>query len=164
MTSSDYNYCLGAGASLYAVSQTLQCFEAEYGFTHYNSPLSGGSTIVEHVNAVIFTHNRTRVSEMFDPITSFLEPEEKPQTAILRETEEEFGLSSETAKLIGAYDHPALNQVTVADQFFADEEIRLGHDLDILKLIPVSKLKSSSFWTALAVHDRLTQRNSLYVP
>ena len=82
---------------------------------------------------------------MFSVITGFLERGESPDTAILRETEEELGLRSCECKFIGHFSLPEFNQLIIAYAVEAHGEVKLSEEIAEVRLVAPDQLVSFDF-------------------
>lgn len=125
---------------------------------HYDNPLPVVAAIVEHEGDIILGRNTAWPASWYGLITGFLEKEESPEAGILREVEEELGLSGEIRELVGVYDFQKRNQLIVAYHVAAHGEIELGDELADIKRIQPEKLEPWPFGTGLAVKDWLHKK------
>jgi NADH pyrophosphatase NudC (nudix superfamily) len=156
----DFNYCPKCGSPLPSgASAPKACRAAGCGFVYYNNPVPVVAAIVERPDGVVLAHNKAWPRSMFGLITGFLEAGEGPEAAVLREIQEELGLTAPEAHLIGVYPFEPRNEVIIAYHVHADGDIRLGDELDAFRVIPVEKLKPWPFGTGFAVRDWLAGRS-----
>ena len=133
------------------------CSETNCGYTHWNNPTPVVAAVVEHDGNVILAHNRSWPAHWYGLITGFLEPDEQPEAAVLREVAEELALTGEVAEFIGHYSFPAMNQLIIAYHVVAEGDIVLNEELDDYKCIPPAKLKPWPAATGQAVADWLAR-------
>jgi len=127
------------------------------GFVHYNNPVPVVAAIVEHEGAVILARNK----EWFGLITGFLEQNETPEEAIVREVKEELNLKGRIVGMIGVYTYFKLNQIYIAYHVVAEGEIVLNEELAEYKRVAPEELQPWPFGTGLAVKDWLERGNLL---
>ena len=72
---------------------------------------------------------------MFSFITGFLEHGDSPESAILRETEEELGLMCHECKFIGHFAFAEFNQLIIAFAVEAYGNIKLNEEIAEVKLV-----------------------------
>ena len=118
------------------------------------------AAIVEMDGSVILARNRGWPENMFGLITGFLEKGETPDAGILREVQEELGLSADAAHFIGYYPFFQMNQLILAFHVPAQGEIVLGDELAAIKRMPIERLKPWTIGTGPAVRDWLARRAS----
>ncbi|MBB6523168.1 NUDIX domain-containing protein [Pseudoteredinibacter isoporae] len=140
--------------------ERLACADVQCGFVHWNNPVPVVAAIVEYGDSIVLAHNVQWPEGMFSVITGFVEQGEDPQEGVLREVQEELGLNGFDPKLVGVYPFPQMNQVIIAYHVRAAGEIKLNHELDATKLVPVDELQGWEFGTGLAVKDFVAARNS----
>ncbi len=137
-----------------------QC-SADCGFVQWNNPIPVVAAIVEYKDQVLLARNRAWPEGWFALITGFLEQGETPESAVLRELEEELGLSGSIEEFVGNYPFFEQNQLLVVYHLRAFGEIRLGAEIAEIKLLPVSKVRPWSMGTGPALRDWLQQRAAL---
>jgi NAD+ diphosphatase len=125
------------------------------GFVHYNNPVPVVAAIVEHEGAVILARNKDWPAEWFGLITGFLEQNETPEEAIIREVEEELNLKGRIVGMIGVYTYFKLNQLYIAYHVVAEGHIVLNEELAAYKRVAPEELQPWPFGTGLAVKDWL---------
>ncbi len=140
--------------------ERLACADVQCGFVHWNNPVPVVAAIVEYGEDIVLAHNVQWPEGMFSVITGFVEQGEDPEQGVLREVGEELGLNGFDPKLVGVYPFPQMNQVIIAYHVRATGEIKLNHELDATKLVPVDELQGWDFGTGLAVRDFVAARNS----
>ncbi len=116
------------------------------------------AAIVEHEGDIILGRNVAWPESWYGLITGFLEKQESPEDGILREVEEELGLTGEVDDLVGVYDFHRRNQLIVAYHVRAHGKIELGDELADIKRVEPEKLVPWSFGTGLAVQDWLHKK------
>ena len=130
------------------------------GFVHWGNPAPVVGAIVEHRGNVILARGRGWPEKMFALVTGFLEAEETPEAAVLREVKEELSLDAEIVSLIGVYSFDLRNEFIACWHVRArdDQEIQLSDELEAFKAIPPEKLRAWDLGTGLAVRDWLNRR------
>src|SRR5690606_19041252 len=136
----------------------LACPAEGCGFVFYDNPLPVVAAIVEHEGEVILVRQRGWPASWYGLVTGFLERGETPEAGILRELDEELGLSGEIASLVGAYAFEQKHELIVAYPVRASAEIRLGDELEAYRRVAVDKLRPWPVGTGLAVRDWLASR------
>ena len=94
----------------------------------------------------------------FGLVTGFLEREESPEAAVVREVHEEVSLEAVAVKLVGVYPFLRKNEVVIAYHVQARGEIVLNEELAEYRLIAPEKLRPWPQATGLAVRDWLLGR------
>ncbi|WP_019990685.1 NUDIX domain-containing protein [Rudanella lutea] len=131
------------------------------GYIFYNNPLPVVGAIVEYDNdTVVLTQNIGWPAHWFGIVTGFLEQGEEPAQAILREIEEELGLTqAEIVEFLGIYTFYQRNEIIFTYHVRATGTIRMDEtELQAVKLVPVSELKPWPFGTGPAVKEWLAKR------
>lgn len=130
------------------------------GYIFYDNPLPVVGAIVEYDNdTVVLVQNIGWPAEWFGIVTGFLEKDEEPDAAILREIREEIGLEGEIVERLGIYTFYQRNEIIITYHVRATGEIRMDTDeLQAYKLVPISKLKPWPFGTGPAVKAWLAKR------
>ena len=128
------------------------------GFIHYNNPLPVVAAVVELDGQVILARQHGWPEKFYGLITGFLEAGESPQEGILRELDEELGLSGRVESLIGVYPFTMRNEVIMAFHVVAQGTIRLGEELAGIKSVAPEKLRPWPMGTGQAVADWLARR------
>ena len=130
------------------------------GFIHYNNPVPVVAAIVEHEGAIVLARNKAWPADWFALITGFLEQNETPEDAVVREVEEELNLKGKIASLVGVYTSFQRNQVYIAYHVVAEGTIVLNEELAEYKHVPPAELKPWAFGTGPALKDWMERRNT----
>jgi len=138
--------------------ERLACPRGECGFVHYDNPVPVVAGLVEHEGDVLLVRSVGWPEHWYGLVTGFLERDEEPEAAILRELREELGLEGRVVRPIGIYTFPERNELILAYHVEARGEVRLGAELEGMKRIPPEKLRPWPFGTGLAVRDWLAGR------
>ena len=138
----------------------LACSGENCNYVFWDNPLPVVAAIVEHQGNVLLARNRDWPQNIYGLITGFLEKNESPENAVLREVKEELGLEAELVDMIGVYPFFERNQLILAYHVVADGEITLGEELVEVIPIPPEKLRPWQFGTGLAVRDWLEKRKA----
>jgi len=138
----------------------LVCADDRCGFVHWNNPVPVVAAIVERDGRVILVRNRGYPPTWYVLVAGFLEPNETPEQAVLREVEEELGLPGELVAPVGAYPFERLNQIIFAYHVrLAPGEIRLcDAELVDYKAVPIENLRPWPQGTGPALRDWLAAR------
>lgn len=156
-----FNFCPSCAAPLAVATvdgETRRACSADCGFVHYDNPTPVVAAIVEHEDAVVLAHNRAWPPAFYALITGFLERSEAPDQCAVREVKEELNLDSNTPTLIGVYPFEAMNQVIIAYHVRASGTIKLNHELDDYRHVPLDKCRVWPAGTGLALRDWLRSR------
>ena len=118
-------------------------------FVHWNNPVPVVAAIVEYNDEVVLANNVAWPENMYALITGFLEKNESPEEAVVREVEEELALSSEVKAFIGTYTFYRMNQLILAYHVEATGDIVLNHELRAYKCVKKDDL---TYWDAGTGH------------
>ncbi|HJL17192.1 MAG TPA: NUDIX domain-containing protein [Sandaracinaceae bacterium LLY-WYZ-13_1] len=155
-------HCMRCGAPL--VEKDLSSIRRqvcpEDGWVFYDNPTPVVAAIVEHRGDVILVRNHGWPEKWFGLVTGFLEKEETPEEGILRELDEELGLSGQVMSLVGLYPFAQRNELIIAYHVRAEGEVVLGDELEATKRIHPEKLRPWPFGTGHAVRDWLESRQA----
>lgn len=138
----------------------LACPSGSCGYVFWDNPTPVVAAVVEHNGAVVLVRNKGWPEKIYGLLSGFLEKNETPETAILREVKEEIGLDAKIESLIGIYSFFQMNQLIVAYHISAQGEIKLGDELAGVKSVPPERLKPWPFGTGIAVRDWLERRKT----
>ncbi len=156
-----WRYCPQCGAGLGEAllgGLPRQVCAAGCGFVHWGNPAPVVAALVEIDGHVVLARNQAWAPGAFGLITGFLEREEDPAQAVLREVKEELDLDADAATLIGVYPFARKNEVLIAYHVAARGTIRLNEELAEFRLVAPDLLKAWEYGTGLAVADWLARR------
>ena len=137
------------------------CPDSDCGFVFYDNPLPVVAALVEHQGQVLLVRNHGWPEKWFGLVAGFLERGETPAEGVLRELQEELGLSGEVVRLIGVYPFAERNEVIIAYHLRATGTVALGEEIAELRAVPPERLRAWPFGTGQAVADWLKSRTSL---
>jgi NAD+ diphosphatase len=138
----------------------LACPDNGCGFVHWNNPTPVVAAIVEHDEHVILVQNVGWPETWFGLVTGFLEAGEMPETAVLREVEEEIGLKAEMQSYIGMYEFYRANQLLIAYHVTVDShDVKLQKsEIAASKWVPIETVMPWTAGTGKALRDWLRGR------
>ena len=125
---------------------------------HWDNPTPVVAAVVEHEGEIVLARNKLWTQRFFGLITGFLERNEDPAEAVLREVEEELGLKAHSPAFIGHYTFERMNQLIVAYHVIAEGEIVLGEELSEYIRVPPAEARYWPAATGLALRDWLVSR------
>lgn len=140
------------------------CPDTVCGFVHWDNPTPVVAAVVEHEGQIVLARNAQWAHRFFGLITGFLERNEQPEQAVLREVEEELGLRAHSPSFIGHYDFERMNQLIIAYHVIGEGEIRLGEELSEFIRVPPEKARYWPAATGLALRDWLHARGHRPLP
>ena len=160
MISNDYRYCPACATPLvrgvrgeHARSACPAC-----GWVHWDNPTPVVAAVIEYRGKVLLARNVAWPAKMFALVTGFLERDENPRAAVIREVKEETNLDGLDAQLIGVYEFALRNQVIIGYHVPAQGEVRLNEELAEYRLIEPAKVRTWPRGTGLALADWLRAR------
>jgi NADH pyrophosphatase NudC (nudix superfamily) len=125
---------------------------------HWGNPVPVVAAIVEQAGQIVLARGRGWPEKMFGLITGFLEAGESPEQGIVREVQEELGLTGRDVSLVGVYPFEVRNELIIAFHLVAEGVITLSDELEAVKLVHPDKLRAWPFGTGLAVQAWLDAR------
>ena len=128
------------------------------GWVHWDNPTPVVAAVIEYEGKVFLARNAAWPEGRFALVTGFLERDETPRDAVIREVKEETQLDALDARLIGVYDFALRNQVIIAYHVPAQGEVRLNEELVEYRLIEPAKVRVWPRGTGLALADWLRAR------
>lgn len=162
MLADRYHFCPQCGQTLVdrveGERQRRACPDRQCGFVVWENPTPVVAAIVEHEGHIVLARNRAWPMPFYALITGFLEKNEQPEIAVLREVEEELSLKGQAPTFVGHYSFERMNQIIIAYHVVATGDIRLGEELvDYRRIAP----ENVCYWpaaTGLALRDWLRAR------
>jgi NAD+ diphosphatase len=128
------------------------------GWVHWDNPTPVVAAIIELDGKLLLARNRAWPDKMFALVTGFLERDEHPSHAVLREVKEETDLDADGATLIGACDYRQLNQVILGYHVVARGQVRLSEELADYRLLDPARVRPWRAGTGLLLADWLRSR------
>lgn len=142
-------YCPQCGATLRAriiddVTRLI-CNNTSCGYVHWNNPVPVVAALVRHDGDYLIARNAQWPANIFSVITGYLEQNETPEQAVLREVTEELGLNGRVRRHIGNYVFFEKNQLILCYEVDADGRVKLNHELAEFKRLSAEALKTYNF-------------------
>ncbi len=134
------------------------CADAACGFIWWDNPTPVVAAVVEHEGELILARNKLWPMKFYALITGFLEKNEIPHEAVLREVEEELGLKAHSPSFIGHYSFNRMNQLIIAYHVVGEGQIVLGEELSEYIRVPFDQARYWPAATGLALRDWLRTR------
>lgn len=131
---------------------------ASCGWVHWDNPTPVVAAVIEYEGKVLLARNVAWPPRMFALVTGFLERDESPAAAVLREVKEETGLDATQATLIGAYGFAQMNQLILGYHVAAHGTLALGAELAEVRLLEPERVRPWPLATGLALADWLRAR------
>ena len=139
------------------------CPGGDCGYVFWDNPLPVVAALIEQDGRILLARNRSWPEKVFGLITGFIERNESPDGALVREVREELGLEANAPSLIGVYGFPHQNQIIIAYHCTAAGEPVPGEEIAETRWVPVEKLRPWNFGTGFAVRDFLGTRAGRYI-
>ena len=161
MTPADYRFCPRCATALaeaiHGERPRLACSACHW--VHWNNPTPIVAAVLELDGKLLLARGRGWPPKVFALVTGFLEQNESPRAAVMREVKEETDLDAQSATLIDVYDFAKNNQVIIAYHVVAHGTVRLSDELEDYRLLEPEKVRPWPLGTGLAVADWLRARN-----
>ena len=159
MSTKAFKFCPTCKSEMQLNSENyLACTSTECNFIYYDNPTPVVAAIVEYgEKQLILAHNKLWPPTWYALITGFLEKNEHPDEAVLREVKEELSLDGEIGSFIGHYTFKRMNQIILAYHVKTNgtDNIVLNEELDDYKIVPFDKVVSWPAGTGYALKEFL---------
>ncbi len=137
-----------------AVCRTDAC-----GFIHWDNPTPVVAAVVEYDGGLILARNAQWPPGRFALVTGFLERNEDPAEAVVREVNEELGLRAvQPASFIGHYTFERMNQIILAYHVKAEGDVVLNEELAEWRYVRMDRVRYWPAATGLALRDWLREQ------
>jgi len=123
----------------------LSCTQPDCGFVHWDNPLPVVAALVEYQGQFILARNAKWPRRIFSLVSGFLDQNESPEQAVLREVKEELNLDGVVAHFIGHYPFAEMNQLILAYAVQATGDLRTNQELAEIKRLSLAELKAYDF-------------------
>ena len=141
------------------VRERLACPDVQCGYVHWGNPTPAVGALVEHEGEIILARNAQWPEGFFALVTGFLEAQEDPKAAVVREVREELGLEVTETHLIGNYIFERKNEIMLCYHALTRGTIVLGEELAEYRRYAPAELRPWRRATGLAVADWMRARN-----
>ena len=121
------------------------CTSPECSFVHWDNPVPVVAALVQYRGKIVLARNSQWPEGMFSLVTGYLERNETPEEAVVREVKEELGLNGKVEEFIGCYSITEKNQVILAHWVVATGELRTGNEITEVKLLSREELNLWQF-------------------
>lgn len=121
------------------------CGQPDCGFVFWDNPIPVVAAIVERNDNIVLARNSQWPQGVFSMITGYLERNETPESAVLREVKEELGLDGQHTTFVGHYPFARKNQLILAYVVNATGEIQLNHEIAEVKLVARDEIDVKQF-------------------
>jgi len=112
---------------------------------HWGNPVPVVASLVRLSDNYVLARNASWPAGLFSFLTGFIENGEAPESAAVRETQEELGVRARSAHLIGHFPLPQLNQLVIAYEVRAAGELTPSDEIAEVKVISPTELATFNF-------------------
>ena len=112
---------------------------------HWDNPVPVVAALIQFQGKIVLARNSRWPKGMFSLVTGYLERNETPEEAVVREVYEELGLNGKVEKFIGCYSFTEKNQVILAHWVVASGELKTGSEITEVKLLSREELNLWQF-------------------
>lgn len=123
----------------------LVCQHESCGFIHWDNPVPVVAALVLYQDRYLIARHAGWPSGLFSLITGYLERNETPEQAVVREVKEELGLQGEVKHHIGNYTFMKKNQIILGYEVIASGTLAINHELVELKHLSPAELAHYDF-------------------
>ena len=123
----------------------LACQHETCGFVHWDNPVPVVAALVLYQEHYLIARHAGWPNGLFSLITGYLERNETPEQAVVREVMEEFGLKSQVKRHIGNYSFLKKNQLILAYEVVASGTLAVNHELVELQHLSPRELAEYDF-------------------
>jgi len=134
------------------------CTSPACGFVQRRNPTPAVGALVEHGGEIILARNAQWPEGWFALITGYLEANEDPMAAVVREVKEELNLDAASVHPIGNYIFERKNEVMLCYHVVATGEVQLSPELSDCRRYKPEELRPWPRATGFAVADWMTAR------
>jgi NADH pyrophosphatase NudC (nudix superfamily) len=164
MARPEFTYCPVCGTRLVRMprggKERAGCPAEGCGFVDWDNPVPVVAAIVERAGKVVLVRSVGWPETWYGLVTGFLEANERPEDAVLREVGEELGIRGEVEAYLGAYPFERMNQIIFAYHVrgAAGPITLCREELADHKEVPIERLRPWPRGTGPALKDWLARR------
>lgn len=125
--------------------ERLICDAPGCNFVFWNNPVPVVAALVEYQGQYLLARNVKWPRRIFSLITGFLDPQETPEQAVVREVKEELNLEGVITRFIGHYAFPEKNQLILAFALCATGELATNQEIAEIKHLSLEALRAYDF-------------------
>jgi NADH pyrophosphatase NudC (nudix superfamily) len=142
-------YCPKCGApsafrEIDGVERTV-CSSDNCNFVLWDNPVPVVAALVKHNDSYIVARNARWPKGIFSVITGYLEKNETPEQAVIREVFEELGLTGKIHRYIGHYSFYEKNQLILCFEVHASGTLVTNHELAETRYLAPDELSEYDF-------------------
>ena len=126
-------------------TKRLACQNDPCGFVHWDNPVPVVAALVLYHDHYLIARHAGWPKGLFSLITGYLERNETPEQAVVREVAEELGLLSQVKRHIGNYSFMKKNQLILAYEVVASGTLAVNHELVELQHLSPTELADYDF-------------------
>jgi NADH pyrophosphatase NudC (nudix superfamily) len=112
---------------------------------HWDNPVPVVAALIEYQDKIVLARNSQWPDGMFSLVTGYLERNETPEEAVVREVKEELGLDGKVQEFIGCYSFIEKNQIIMAHWVAATGELKTGNEIAEVRFLSREELKLWQF-------------------
>ncbi len=98
-------------------------------FVDWDNPIPVVAALVQYQDKIVLARNSQWPDGMFSLITGYLERNETPKEAVVREVKEALGLDGRVQEFLGCYSLVEKNQIILAHWVMATGELKSGNEI-----------------------------------
>ena len=121
------------------------CVSPKCGFVHWDNPVPVVAALVQYQGKIVLARNSQWPDGMFSLVTGYLEKNETPEEAVVREVKEELGVDGKVQEFIGCYSFNEKNQVILAHWVVTTGELKTGSEISEVRLLSREELELWQF-------------------
>jgi NAD+ diphosphatase len=121
------------------------CSSPDCNFIFFDNPVPVVAALVHHEEKILLARNSAWPEGLFSMITGFLEKNESPEEAVLRELREELGLEGKIKSFLGHHSLHRFNQLIIAYLIEAEGQLNLGEEISEFKYLTVEEVFNYDF-------------------
>ena len=114
-------------------------------FVVWDNPVPVVAGLIMYQDKVLLARNSAWSKGVFSMITGYLDRNEAPEHAIVRETKEELGLDVYELRFLGHYPFVTKNQLIIAFCLLTEGEIKLNDEIAEIKLFDKHEVIEKDF-------------------
>jgi NAD+ diphosphatase len=125
--------------------ERMACTAPGCHFVHWDNPVPVVAALVEYRGRIVLGRNAKWTENVFGMITGYLERDETPEAAAVREVKEELGLDAAVREFFGCHALIERNQLVLAYWVAATGELKTGHEIAEVRLLDRAELERWDF-------------------
>ncbi len=121
------------------------CTFSSCGFVHWDNPVPVVAALIEYHDKIILARNAQWPEGTFSFVAGYLEKNESPEAAVVREVREELNLTGEVSEFVGCFPFFEKNQILLVYVVSATGEIMTGDEIAEIRLLSREELAAWDF-------------------